>query len=165
MPRAQALLLAEIGLLSGTAGPEQEAASRAWLGRMDADGNGTIEWAELREWWHAPGGGKATVSAARAVAKLRERVSRRKAAHAADGGSAQPSAAPPSVTNLADSADGHVAGLSKKDTHALRSLFVKHDADFSGCIDAPQLLPLHTALGHVACPPHHTALGATWQVH
>ena len=46
--------------------------------------------------------------------------------------------------------EGGVAGLSHKDTHALRSLFVKHDADFSGFIDQNELLPLLVDLGVIA---------------
>ena len=42
-----ALLLIELGLLSGVGTSEQEAATRQWLERMDEDANGTIEWAEL----------------------------------------------------------------------------------------------------------------------
>ena len=65
-----ALLLIELGLLSGVTGPAQEAATRDWLARMDADGNGTIEWDELQVWWHAPGGGRAWSTAVRWIAKV-----------------------------------------------------------------------------------------------
>ena len=59
----------ELGLLSSSATAEQEAAVKQWLGAMDSDGNGSIEWDELLRWWHE--GGKAVVTAARMVGMLR----------------------------------------------------------------------------------------------
>ena len=138
-----ALLLIELGVLSDVPGPAQEAATRLWLSKMDADGNGTIEWEELKDWWNAPGGGKAMATAARLVQKLRKRISARKAAGGGGGASGGGAAAK-------ESADGGVGGLSKKDTHAMRALFVKHDADFSGFIDDNELLPLLVDLGVIA---------------
>ena len=147
-----ALLLIELGLLTGTAGPEQEAATRAWLAKMDADGNGTIEWEELRDWWYAPGGGKALVSAARLVTKLRDRMAARKSKEGASGAAAAKGGASTSAKSSTAkvSADGGVGGLNKKDTHAMRSLFAKHDADFSGYIDQQELLPLLIDLGVIS---------------
>ena len=82
--------------------------------------------------------------AAKLVTKLRARVSKKKEG---GGGGASPGGG-----GAGDDAggDGGVAGLSKKDTHALRSLFVKHDADFSGFIDQDELLPLLVDLGVIA---------------
>ena len=147
-----ALLLVELGLLSGAAGPDQEAATRQWLAKMDADGNGTIEWEELKEWWNAPGGGKATVAAARLVPKLRKRVSTRRAATGGSGAAKTTGSDGGKGTSAKAEGGGEVgvAGLSRKHTHALRSLFMKHDADFSGFIDQNELLPLLVDLGVIA---------------
>ena len=142
-----ALLLSEVGILSGSAGPEQEAATRMWLSQIDEDGNGTIEWAELLKWWLAPAGGKAIVAAARLVEKLRTRIATSRRA-GADG----------AISNgrytgcgqgKGDSFSGK-QGLSDADRHALRSLFTRHDKDLSGYIDQGELLPLLRELGVVS---------------
>lgn len=51
-------LLAELGLLAKLNAKERDVASKQWLAALDADGNGTIEWSELRRWWR--GGGQAS---------------------------------------------------------------------------------------------------------
>ena len=141
-----ALLLIELGLLSGVGTSEQEAATRQWLERMDEDANGTIEWAELLAWWKAPGGGKACVNAIRLVTKLRSRVSSRRAAAATATATGAPAAA---ATPAAGATAG--ASLPEADRHALKSLFTRHDADLSGYIDQGELLPLLKDLGVVGC--------------
>ena len=177
-----ALLLGELGLISsGGDLSSQEAATRAWLSRMDGDGNGTVEWPELLAWWNAPGGGKAMVSAAQAFGRLRMRARNRRtegsssssvqtgsaaadaevgaegatgSKNGVDHGDAQGYTAskPAAVDSVAAAAAvaspgrGH-SGLSAADTHALRSLFSRHDTDFSGFIEASELLPLLVDLG------------------
>ena len=55
-------LMTELGAAAPLPGPEREAAAKRWLRQLDADGNGTVEWNELRAWW-AKGGGSYRVKA------------------------------------------------------------------------------------------------------
>ena len=68
--RALQALLADIHILVDLPeGPDREAAASRWLEELDIDGNGTVEWYELRRWWIA-GGGAYTVNMGREQAKV-----------------------------------------------------------------------------------------------
>ena len=156
-----ALLLSEMGLLTCGDGDAHDAATRAWLHTMDSDGDGLIEWPELRRWWHATDGGKSMLCASRFVGKLRLRVGGSAAGSTpplAPEGTPPPEATGDAVTTALSTASSVDAGaleggraglhgLSAADTHALRSLFSRHDADFSGYIDLRELAPLLVDLG------------------
>ena len=76
--KALVALMGEIHVLADIPeGADRVAAARRWFRELDADGNGTIEWYELRNWW-VNGGGNYTVNlgrlaAAAAVTRLRVR--------------------------------------------------------------------------------------------
>lgn len=68
-----AALFSELGLVAQLDSAHQEAASRQWLKQLDADGNGTVEWVELKSWW-ARGKGVFTVKAKTAGEVASERL-------------------------------------------------------------------------------------------
>ena len=49
-------LLDEIGVL-GVANERERTIAKQWLKELDLDGNGIVEWKELKKWW-AKGGGR-----------------------------------------------------------------------------------------------------------
>ena len=54
---ALAGLLSEMHVLADIPEPDREAAGHRWMEELDIDGNGIIEWYELRRWWVGGGGG------------------------------------------------------------------------------------------------------------
>jgi serine/threonine protein kinase/Ca2+-binding EF-hand superfamily protein len=141
-----ALLFKELGLLIGTEESEEEAATWEWLKKVDEDGSGAIEMDELLRWWDSPGGGRAQVAAAKMLGKLKKRVASSRSHRLTAGGGGGGGEGSGGV----NSADGGLCGLSAADTRALRSLFALHDRDFSGSIEAHELLPLLVDLGVIA---------------
>lgn len=62
--RALIGLLSELHVLVDMPAPDRDAAAARWMEELDIDGNGIIEWYELRRWW-VGGGGAYTVNLGR----------------------------------------------------------------------------------------------------
>ena len=133
------LLLGELGMLRTNAADAQ--ATVAQIHRaMDADGSGAVEWCELLEWWRS-GGAAAVAEAEARHSPLVARASRQP----------KPATAPVSATNRPNPPASSLAGaLSAEATQSLRSLFNRHDRDFSGTIDLSELTPLLIELGVIS---------------
>ena len=66
-------LIKELGLLAELDKEHQERAASQWLKQLDADGNGTVEWMELKAWW-TQSRGRYTVRAKTTGEKASERL-------------------------------------------------------------------------------------------